>query len=67
LNLVNLQVLTAVSVKMTAIWDTALHSVVQVIMAMMEVVSNSETSISLYDTARHNIPEHYHLQTGFDH
>jgi hypothetical protein len=31
---------------------------------MMEAVSSSETSINIYQSTRHNIPENSHLHAG---
>jgi hypothetical protein len=46
----------------TVSFNFSAFSVNFVIALMMEAVSNSETSVSFYQTARHNIPEHSHLQ-----
>jgi hypothetical protein len=35
-----------------------------VIALMMEAVRTSETSVNLYQTTRHNIPDDSHLQTN---
>jgi hypothetical protein len=48
------QVLAEVSEKLTA----------SIIMAMMETVSSSEMSVSVYQTTRRNIPEDSHLNAG---
>jgi hypothetical protein len=71
------QILTAASMKMTASWDTAPCSVVEVdwrfclhhqgldaswsLALMMEAVRTSETSANFYETTRGNIPEGCHL------
>jgi hypothetical protein len=61
--------------KMTAFWDIAPFSFVEVyirfrgayclhhqlIVLMMDAVNTSETSVDFYETTRHNIPEGYHL------
>jgi hypothetical protein len=69
------QVLTATSMKMAVFWDVSLCSLVyidrrfrgaycHIVALMMEAVSSSETSVSMYQTRR-NIPEDNRLQTHF--
>jgi hypothetical protein len=51
--------------KMTAFWDVAPCSLVEVdrrFVLMMETVCTSETSVYFYETTRLNIPESCHLQ-----
>jgi hypothetical protein len=52
---------------MTVLWDVAPYSLVEIdrclIALMMEAVSTSKTSVSLYQTTRRNIPEDSHLHT----
>jgi DNA-binding IscR family transcriptional regulator len=43
--------------KMTVFWDIALS-----ILVMMAAVSSSETSVSIYQKTRRNIPEQNYLQ-----
>jgi hypothetical protein len=50
--------------KMAVFWDVARCSVVDIasiIALMMEAVSSSETSVSVYQTTRRKIPEDSHL------
>jgi hypothetical protein len=71
------QVLTAESVKMTAVWDNALFCFVEVgrrfrdsycrhhqgdHRPVMAAVTTSEMLVNFYETIRSNIPEASHLQ-----
>jgi hypothetical protein len=47
---------------MTVFWYVAPCTLVEIAL-MMEAVSTSETSVSFYQTTRHNIPEDSHLHT----
>jgi hypothetical protein len=68
---VRYQVLTAASIKMTAIWDIAVCSRQQtdvldmrsasIITAMMEAVRTSETSVYFNETTQHYILESCYL------
>jgi hypothetical protein len=62
------QVLTAASMKMTAFWDIAPCSLVDVdrlIALMTEAVRTSETSVNLYEIKLRNIPEYCHLNEPY--
>jgi hypothetical protein len=41
--------------KITVFWDVAPCSLVEVI-ALMEAINSSETSVNFYQATRHNIP-----------
>jgi hypothetical protein len=75
--LVRFHVLTAASMNMTASWDAAPCSLVEVCLCfrgvqhpssgrwvtlMIEAESTSETSLNFYQTTRLNIPEDSHIQ-----
>jgi hypothetical protein len=55
--LLRFQILTAASIKVTVLWDTA-----SVISLIMEVLSTSETSIKFCETRVRSIAESCHLQ-----
>jgi hypothetical protein len=57
---IKFHVLTAASIMMTALWDIAPCSLVEVDL-MMEAVITSETSVNFYETTRRNIPQDCHL------
>jgi hypothetical protein len=59
-----LEVLTAVSMNVTVLWDTTpcrLVEIYQLIALIMEAVGTSETSVNLYQTTWRGIPEDSHL------
>jgi hypothetical protein len=57
--------LLAVSLKLTDVSEVLTASInialISLVALMMESVSTFETSINLYETARHNIPDNSHL------
>jgi hypothetical protein len=61
---VRFHVFTAARMKMTAFWDIATCILVEVdlMTLVMQAVSIAETSVYLYETTRHTIPEGYHFQ-----
>jgi hypothetical protein len=68
--LVRFQVLVVTSMKIAVVWDVAPCSLVDtdwhfrgvIITLIMEAVSSSETSLSIYQTTWCNTPEDSHLQ-----